>query len=177
MRDQAPYRVIYPLGGGTPTEADRKRNSDYDRTNVYGERAYFLNSHRVGGGYTWHRDNLASAAGAPLPDQITPAWTFANSWNPERTDAPRIVGLRHQAQPDRLIVTFNETVTVRGKPRLAFSNGESVDFLHGSGTNTLEFSSTNAAFGGTVPRLELNGGAIFSTEAGASIRLAELKLP
>jgi pectinesterase len=177
MRDRAPYRVIYPLDGGTPTDADRKRNADYDRTNVHGERAYYFNSRREGGDYPWHRDNLASAPGAPQPSQITAAWTFANSWDPERTDAPRIVLLRHQAQPDRLVVTFSEAVTVHGKPRLAFSNGDFAELLGGSGTNTLVFSSPNAAFSGTVPRLELNGGAIFSTEAGASVRLATLRFP
>ena len=177
MRDKAPYRVIYPLDGGTPTDADKKRNADYDRTNVYGERAYFFNSRREGSDYSWHRDNLASAPGAPKPGQITAAYTFANSWDPERTDAPQIVSLRHQAQPDKLIVTFSEAVTIRGKPRLAFANGESAEFLDGSGTNTLEFSSPNAAFGGTVPKVDLNGGAIFSTEAGASVRMAALKFP
>lgn len=177
MRDKPPYRVIYPLDGGTPTEADRKRNADYDRTNRYGERAYFFNSHREGGDYAWQRDNLARAPGAPRPEQITAAWTFAQSWDPERTDAPRIVSLRHQAQPDKLIVTFSEPVTVQGRPRLIFANGDLAHYLDGSGTDTLEFSSPNAAFGGTVPDLELNGGAIFSTEAGATLRLAALKLP
>jgi pectinesterase len=177
MRDKAPYRVIYPLDGGTPNEADKKRNTDYDRTNVYGERAYFFNSHREGGDYPWHRDNLASAPGARKPEQLTAAWTFANSWDPERTDAPRIVLLRHQAQPDRLIVTFSEAVTVLGNPILAFANGEAAQFLGGSGTDTLVFSSPNAAFSGTVPKLDLNDGAIFSTEAGAIVRMAALKLP
>ena len=177
MRDKAPYRVIYPLDGGTPTEADKKRNADYDRTNVFGERAYFHNSHREGGDYAWHRDNLASAPGAPRPEQITAAWTFAHSWDPERSDSPRIISLRHQAQPDKFIVTFSEIVTVRGKPRLMFANGDAAEFIGGSGTNSLEFSSPNAAFGGTVPRLDFNGGAIFSTEAGAALRLAAGEIP
>lgn len=177
MRDRAPYRVIYPLGGGPPTDADRKRNADYDRTNLHGDRAYFHHSRRIGGDYPWHRDNLTSAAGAPRPEEITPAWTFAHSWDPERTDAPRVVQLRHQAQPDRLMVTFSETVTVRGHPRLVFANGDAAELLSGSGTNTLEFSSLHAAFGGTTPDLDLNGGAIFSTEAGVHIRMATLTLP
>lgn len=177
MRDRAPYRVIYPLDGGPPTDADRKRNADYDRTNLHGDRAYYFNSHRTGGDYAWHRDNLASAPGAPKPEQITAAWTFAHSWDPERTDAPRVISLRHQAQPDRLLVTFSEVVTVRGHPRLVFANGDVAELLRGSGTNVLEFSSPNAAFGGTLPKLDLHGGAIFSTEAGARVRLATLSIP
>jgi pectinesterase len=177
MRDVAPYRVIYPLDGGTPTEADKKRNADYDKTNVFGERAYFFNSHRIGGDYPWHRDNLANAPGSPRPDQITAAWTFARSWDPERTDAPRVVAFRHQAQPDKLIVTFSEVVTVRGKPRLVFANGEIAEFIGGSGTHALEFTSPYAAFNGTMPKLELNGAVIFSTEAGAHLRFAALSIP
>lgn len=56
MRDRAPYRVIYPLDGRPPTEADRKRNADYDRANLLGDRAYFHNSRRKGGDFPWHRD-------------------------------------------------------------------------------------------------------------------------
>jgi pectinesterase len=177
MRDRAPYRVIYPLDGRPPSEADRKRNADYDRTNLHGDRAYFHNSRREGGDFAWHRDNLSRAAGAPSPGQVTAAWTFANSWDPERTDAPRIVALRHQAQPDRLMVVFSEPVTVRGDPVLTFANGEVARYLSGSGTPTLEFSSPHAAFSGTVPRFDLNGGALFACEAGARLRLAAVGFP
>ena len=41
----------YSRGRGTPTAADQKRNADYDRTNVFGDRTYFANSHREGGDY------------------------------------------------------------------------------------------------------------------------------
>ena len=177
MRDRAPYRVIYPLDGRPPTEADRKRNADYDRANRHGDRAFFHNSRREGGDFAWHRDNLPRAAGSPSPEQITAAWTFANRWDPERTDAPRIVALRHQAQPDRLMVDFSEPVTVRGYPVLTFANGEVAHLLGGSGTTTLEFSSPHAAFSGTVPRFDLNGGAIFACEAGARLRLAAVEFP
>jgi pectinesterase len=175
MRDFAPYRVIYPLNGGTPTPADIKNNQDHDPTNIWGERAYYFNSHRDGGDYAWHKDNLASAPGAPQPADITAKWTFGGTWDPERTDAPRVVTWRHQAQPDKLLLTFSEPVTVKGKPRLTFPNGQPADFIGGSGTATLEFSSPAAAFGGVIPRLELNGGAIVACEAGATLRVAELK--
>lgn len=137
---------------------------------------------REGGRYYHARLNVrgsvdAHSPRAPSAEQITAAWTFGNSWDPERKDGPRIVLLRHQAQPDRLILTFSERVTVRGKPILAFSNGDAAELLEGSGTHTLVFSSPNAAFSGTVPRLQLNGGAIYSTEAGDRIRLAALTLP
>lgn len=177
MRDTPPYRVVDSLRGGTTTAAARARNAHDDRTGHHGDRAYFFNSHREGGDYAWHADNLATAAGAPRPEQITAAWTFAHSWDPERPDAPRVTELRHQAQPDRLVVTFSEPVTVRGNPRLVFANGERAHLIDGSGSNTLQFSSPNAAFSGATPSFELNGGAIFSTEAGAAVRLAHLRIP
>lgn len=48
----------------------------------WGHRVYFYNSHRKGGDYNWHKDNLNEAKGSPKPEMITPAWTFAGKWNP-----------------------------------------------------------------------------------------------
>jgi pectinesterase len=54
-----------------------------DKTSLkWGERVYFHDCHREGGDYPWHRDNLASAEGAPKPEDITPAWTFGTRWDP-----------------------------------------------------------------------------------------------
>jgi pectinesterase len=176
MRDKSPYRVIYPLNGGEPSEADKKRNADYDKTNVYGERAYYFNSHHAGGDYAWHQDNLASAPGAPKPEQITAKWTFAGTWDPERTDVPRIVALGRDEKSGHVTVTFSERVTVKGKPRLVFSPNEATDYAQGSGTAVLEFPAAKS-FGGRVPRLDLNGGAIVACEAAATLRVADVKFP
>ena len=48
MVDKAPYRVIYPLGKAAATAKDVARNKELDKTNVWGERAYFANCHRDG---------------------------------------------------------------------------------------------------------------------------------
>src|SRR5436190_21651069 len=77
MIDKPPFRVIYPLDGSTPSEADIRRNSELDKSNIWGERAYFYHCHRDGGDYPWLADNLASATNSPVPEQITAAWTFA----------------------------------------------------------------------------------------------------
>lgn len=50
----------------------------------WGHRVYFYNSHREGGDYAWHKDNLATAEGSPKPGDINAAWTFAGKWNPSR---------------------------------------------------------------------------------------------
>lgn len=48
----------------------------------WGERVYYYNSHRKGGDYAWHKNNLEKAEGAPRPESITPQWTFAGKWDP-----------------------------------------------------------------------------------------------
>jgi pectinesterase len=45
----------------------------------WGRRVFYHNSHRDGGDYQWHKDNIsASKAG-----EITVAWLFRNKWSPE----------------------------------------------------------------------------------------------
>ena len=56
-------------------------------TNIiqWGRRVYYYNCHRKGGDYTWHKDNLHMAKGAPTADQITTNWLFAGKWQPATT--------------------------------------------------------------------------------------------
>jgi pectinesterase len=175
MRDKPPYRVVYPLNGGTPSEADIANNKRYDLTNLYGERAYFQASRRAGGNYAWHRDNLADAPGSPKSEQVTAKWTFGGTWDPERTDAPVITALRVREQAIEL--ELSEAVTVKGSPRIALTGGKSADYQSGSGTKFLSFAAPAAGKGIGVTKLDLNDGAIVATEAGSSLRLANPNLP
>jgi pectinesterase len=50
----------------------------------WGERHYYFNCHREGGDFDWFQDNLQSAKGSPDPDDVTPRWTFAGKWDPEK---------------------------------------------------------------------------------------------
>jgi len=172
MRDKAPYRVVYPLNGGTPTEADIANNKRYDLTNLHGERAYFHGSPRTGGDYAWHRDNLAAAPGAPAREQITAKWAFDGTWDPERTNGPRIRTVR--AQADAIEVEFSERITVKGRVQLVLTDGTAATCEAGSGTATLRFT---APAGARPVRLELTGGAIIACEAATTIRLADPTLP
>lgn len=54
-------------------------------TNVirWGRRVYYHNSHRIGGDYTWHKNNLETAPGSPKAKDITAAWVFKNKWQPQ----------------------------------------------------------------------------------------------
>jgi pectinesterase len=172
MRDRAPYRVIYPINGGPATDADRKRNAELDPTNIWGNRAYFFNARRDGGDYPWHRDNLAKAPHAPQPGQITAKWTFAGKWDPESTMGPQVRTI--STAGNEITVTFSENVTVKGQPFLLLSDSTAAPYSGGSGSEALVFTTPNAY--AAPARLEFNGGAIFATEAGASLRLARSSL-
>src|SRR5262249_5534002 len=90
MSNLPPKRVIYPIGGGKPSASYLNRNRDLDSSNLWGERCYFYHCHKTGGDYPWHADNLSSATGSPPADEMTPAWTFAGKWDPEKKDGPGI---------------------------------------------------------------------------------------
>jgi pectinesterase len=49
----------------------------------WGRRIYYYNSHRTGGDYDWHKDNLHKAQGSPSAEQITVDWLFKGRWKPE----------------------------------------------------------------------------------------------
>jgi pectinesterase len=157
MRDLAPRRVIYPLDGSQPTEANIKRNRELDPSNQWGERAYYYHCHREGGDYAWFQDNLASAPGAPRPEQITAAWTFAGTWDPERTAGPVIRKL--DWRDDTINLSFSENVTVKGRPQLLLRPGSTAGYVSGSGSDTLVFAAP-AGPRGEVAKVDLHGGAI-----------------
>lgn len=175
MRDAPPRRVVYPLGGKPATAADRKRNAELDQTNVWGERFYFWNCHRDGGDYPWHRDNLATSTNTVKADLITPAWTFDGQWDPESSVGPAIRAVSRQN--DHVVVTFTESVTVRGRPQLQWANGAHGDYISGSGTTTLVFAAPTQADTTASDPVAVNGGAIIATEASAALRFASLRFP
>jgi pectinesterase len=172
MIDRAPFRVVYPLKGGNPNERDKKKNADLDKTNRWGERAYFWNCHRAGGDYAWHQDNLKQAPGAPAAGHITAAWTFGGQWDPENPTGPVIRGV--SVQGSKVALTFSESVTVKGKPRLVLADGGLADYKSGSGSAVLAFTIPTAGQGVGVKSVDLNGGAINATEAAATLRLADM---
>ncbi|MGA2787853.1 MAG: pectinesterase family protein [Verrucomicrobiota bacterium] len=174
MIDLPPFRVIYPLDGGTPTASDIQRNKDLDKSNVWGERSYFYDCHRDGGDYAWFANNLSAAPGAPTPSQITAAWTFAGTWNPERTSGPTIQKI--STQDGSMTLVFSENVTVKSRPRLKLSDGTFADYASGSGGNTLVFTRPQGK-SAEIAAVDLNGGAIIASEADAMLRLAQLTLP
>lgn len=174
MRDLAPGRVVYPLGGNPATAADLKRNQGLDALNRWGERFFYFNCHRDGGDYAWHADNLASAPDAPMPEQVTARWTFAGTWDPENPAGPVVRSLAWDGGVAQVV--FSENVTVKGRPRLVLRSGETADYVSGSGSDRLVFAA-HPRERPAAARLDLNGGAIVATEAAATLRPADPTLP
>jgi pectinesterase len=159
MADAPIWHVTYP------------NDPSRDRPLKWGERDYFHHCRREGGAdFPWYADNLATAPGAPKPEAITPAWTFAGKWDPERTDAPKIEKVERDG--DRIAVTFSEDVTVRGKPRLRLESGGVAEYAEGSGTSRLTFKTAGKAAATGPQELELNGGSILACLATAQPRFA-----
>ena len=183
MTDKPIFRVIYPLDGGTPTAADIQNNQQHDPTNIWGDRNYFFNCHRDGpngekgaGDFPWFKDNLIAYSPTLKPKDITPAWTFANTpdkWDPESKLAPTIKSLTTNGK--QITATFSENITAKGKPVLALADGSKATYAGGSGTTALLFDTQ--AEPGTVKALNLNSGYIFASQASATRRDADLKLP
>lgn len=50
----------------------------------WGRRVYYAGCRREGGDYSWFKNNLASAPGAPRMEDITVQWLFGEKWKPEQ---------------------------------------------------------------------------------------------
>jgi len=174
MRDQPPYRVTYPLAGGTPSQADIDAQQRYALTNQFGDRNQFHDCHRDGGDFAWHRDNLSQAPGAPRPEHITARWAFGGLWDPERTDAPAVTAVRNSERSIEL--AFAEPVSAKGTPRLMADGRAVAVYRSGSGSNTLSFerSSSNGALAQSV---DFGEGIILASEATCTPRMAASRLP
>jgi pectinesterase len=127
------------------------------------DRVYFSGS--KGPDYPWLKDNLEKSE-AKSSAEITAAWTFSGQWDPERTTPPAITSFVRTG--NNVNITFAEPVTVKGRPMLGLTDGQSATYQSGSGTTTLTFNSASAAQPATV---RLNGGAIVASRASAKPRL------
>jgi pectinesterase len=173
VSDVKPYRVIYPLSSGAATEADKARNANLDKTNIWGDRVYFHNAQKDGGSFPWMRNNLERAAGSPRPEQITARWTFAGTWDPENAVGPTVTLVTWR--DGQVQVKFSEGVTVKGKPRLVLAGDVPAAYEKGSGSDTLIFSP-EARREVPAKSIDLNGGAILATQASATTRSANLAM-
>lgn len=112
MADQPIFRKTYP--------EDTLRNNPA----FFTDRNYFYNSQKSGEPFGWLADNLHTAADSPSPEMITPAWTFAGKWDPENRAPITIVAA--EIRGTSLILTFDEVISVRGRP--VFENAAGKQF-------------------------------------------------
>lgn len=151
MSNKKIYRVTYP---GEPEK---------DRPFTWGERYYFYNSSREGGTPEWTYNNLDAAEGNPSVNHITAAWTFENKWNPDSEEGPYVTD--YDIKGNNLVLTFNESVTVTGKPELVSSSGTKFIFLSGGENNIITFSSQEKISDQETKDLRITAGEIFASGA------------
>lgn len=92
------------------------------------ERRYFHNCIRPAGNYDWHKDNMITAKDSPMPEEVTPVWTFDDRWNPEET-MPSVLPFAFLPKPD------HHQIRVGLEPELTWvpgRNAESHDIYFGT---------------------------------------------
>jgi pectinesterase len=162
LADQPIYRVVY---------ADSTRNRPFN----WGERTYFYNCHRTGDDYDWFKDNLATAPNSPPPEQITARWTFAGQWDPETKTGPVINNVKING--NEILLTFNEIISVTGKPVLRSKSGKILYYDSGAGSPCLRFrSDTQMEQSELVGLMVTNEAKIIGTIAAVYERPADLTL-
>jgi PelA/Pel-15E family pectate lyase len=96
---------------------------------LWARRVYYADCHRQGGDYAWMKDNLATAAGAPRPEQITANWAFGGRWNVDKTKpalpAPAIAPVVTDSIAEKMLVYQR---SVGGWPKTV--GNEKVDYSH-----------------------------------------------
>ena len=163
MADEDIYRVTY------------KDQPERNRPDNWGKRNYYYNCSREGGNYSWFKNNLSTAEGLPKPSEITPAWTFKGEWNPESTKGPAVNN--YKIEDSTIILTFNEPITVLGKPELKSATGKIFSYDSGAGSDTVIFKALQNVSKNDLQSLKLiNRGKLLGTIASVKDREADLSI-
>jgi beta-galactosidase/beta-glucuronidase/acetyl esterase/lipase/lysophospholipase L1-like esterase len=138
------------------------------------ERKYFHNCHRAGGDYPWHADNLSRAPGAPSAADITAAWTFDGTWDPESNTPPQVRSV--EVEGDQVHLRFSEPVAGARQVRVVRGDRSLAVYQHGSGTDCLVFQGGSPD---SPPQsLDLHGDAPYGCVATTNTRyLPPSRLP
>ena len=168
FRDAAWYFVEDRISDRLLPSGQIWREPAKDYPMKWGEgRIYFADNQAPN--YLWLRNNIEQSP-ARTKTTVTAAWTLPG-WNPESTSAPWVVKVERTS--GRVLVKFNESVTVHGVPALALASGAKAGYTRRSGTDSLEF----AAGSGSKPvAIELRGGEIIASSASLRPRHANLSL-
>ncbi len=85
--------------------------SSADEPYKWGERYYFHNCQRPSGNYDWFKDNLMTAENSPMPEEVTPLWTFDGKWDPEAT-MPSVLEFAFLPKPDHNAIRVDTEPTL-----------------------------------------------------------------
>ncbi len=154
VKDKPIYRVTY-------------ENVSRNRPFNWGERYYFSNA--TGEGiHDWMTDGGKVG-------EMTAKSTFAAKWDPESKLGPVLQEIITQG--DKLLLVFDEKVTVDGDPVLKLPGGESLHYYHGGGSNELLFETSGSSHEdyGTIEEARLVNGRLIGTTASTTNRNAILK--
>ncbi|MEJ2545108.1 MAG: pectinesterase family protein, partial [Calditrichaceae bacterium] len=117
--------------------SEKMRDSDFelpesaDGPYIWGRRYYYDDCIRPVGNYDWHKDNMITAPGSPMPEEITAKWTFSTSndpWDPEAS-MPSVLPMSFLPIPD------NNKIRVELNPTLSWvpgRNAQSHDIYFGT---------------------------------------------
>jgi pectinesterase len=110
-----------------------------NRPYFYGDRYYFFNSHRSGGDYAWHTDNVNTWPDHLKPSDITPLWSFDGKWDPESDRSPAATG--YKIADSIVYISFDELLCIRSNVVLKTATGKLLTFVQGQGRDILSFMS------------------------------------
>jgi pectinesterase len=163
MKDKPIYRVV---------NADPKANRPFN----WGERYYYSNPKKSGTQFIWLKDNFNLLKGKINVSDITPAWTFDGKWDPESKTGPIILNCK--VNDNKLLLTFNELVTVNGSPELQAGTNNKLMYHSGAGSTTLEFWCDTKLVAQDIRDLKIiNNARIAGTTASTTERTVNFVLP
>ncbi len=162
LDDKPIYRVVY-------------KDSTQNRPFNWGERDYFYNCIKEGGGFDWFNNNLNSAAGSPKPEDITPLWTFDGIWNPESITSPAIK--KFKIHKNYVLFFFDEPITVIGNPVLKSNSGKIYLYRSGAGSDTIKLDCSSSFSEKDLKGLRIiEDGKMIGTKASINERKVNFKL-
>jgi len=129
----AAFYLINLLFSQKMTDHDWERPSSAPVTTKWGRRYYYDDCYRPAGNYDWYKDNMITAAGSPMPEEVTAKWTFSTSrepWDPE-ADMPSILPMSFLPKPD------NNKIRVELNPELTWVPGRNAQ------SHNIYFGTTN----------------------------------
>ncbi|NCI51623.1 pectate lyase [Sediminibacterium roseum] len=119
-RDAQFYLVNCSFANNMADAAVYLNPSNPQNTIQWGHRVYFYNSHREGGDYAWHRDNLETAEGSPKASQINTAWTFAGKWQPTSIPTKVVIDEEQKRQTPVAALKTQQTTDPVAENMLAY---------------------------------------------------------